>query len=116
VIKLGQELFFVPSTSGRLPCLVEITKIGRKWAELNNGYRINTQTLRADGRQYTSPGRCYLCQEAWEAEKARIAAWEVFSSKIGRLYVCPSNVTLEQIEQASRLLGLSNAAQGSKAA
>lgn len=65
----GQTLWLVPSRyrhSGE-PREVTITKVGRKWLTLNNGYRAAVDGLALDGGEYSSPGVCYLTREAWGA-------------------------------------------------
>jgi hypothetical protein len=75
-LKVGQILWFVPNRNylGK-PRHVEVTKIGSKWATLENGERIGINDLCVDGHGYGSPGRCYLSQQAYEIERETRAMW-----------------------------------------
>lgn len=57
----GQKLWWVPQHSlGMKGREVTVLKVGRKWAELDNGERIDLETLISDGGRYAPNGRCYL--------------------------------------------------------
>lgn len=101
----GQTLYFVRRGGrGSAPGAVTVTKVGRKWAALDNGHRIDVQNLEVDGRGYNSPGRCYLSREAYESEAARDRAW----SELRRLmpYRAPKGLDAERIHHYARLLGV----------
>jgi len=55
----NQPLWYVPDDkrdgSGRE---IVIASIGRRWASTVCGMRFDLESLRADGGQYSSPGRC----------------------------------------------------------
>jgi hypothetical protein len=110
---VGQTLWFVYynsySNSPRPGCEVTITKIGRKWIGLNNGHRVDKHTLYADGRGYSSPGRCYPSREHHETQVEIRKAWRDFSNSIDPRNP-PDGASLESIAQAIRLLNLENAA------
>lgn len=106
---VGQKLWYVPGSERRgTPHLVTITAVGRKWISLDDGYyrfEKADATMRIDGGNYMSPGRCYRSQEAWQVETALKAAWKKFREDI--IYetnVAPSGMTLERIEEARRIL------------
>lgn len=103
-LSLGQTLWYVPSSRRGTPHEAKIQGLGRKWATLDNGERINISTLLADGGQYFSPGRCYLSKEAYEAELAVCKAWNEFRNTVSRCYSPPEAVTLNQIHNAHRAL------------
>lgn len=104
-LKVGQELWFVPSNSRRdKPEAVTIEKIGRKWAHIGSAGRVNLETLVVDGGVHSSPGRCWLNREAWEAETRRQDAWRRLRSAIDRQWQAPDGLSLEQIEQATAIL------------
>jgi len=106
-LKVGQKLFFVYSDKRRGPAGdVEVTKVGRKWAELSSHYRIDLVTLEADGAGYMSPGRCYLGREAYEAEVKLSRAWDDLRSKVSFQWGPPNGVTAGQIVDALALLNL----------
>lgn len=105
---VGQVLYFVGSNShhnkeGRD---VTVTRVGRKWATLDNGYRISVDSWRADGNGYQSPGRCYVNRDAHWHETKRVEGWNALHTRIRNQHSIPDGVTTEQIEQASVLLGL----------
>ena len=58
MIEVGQKLWFVPNERRHSDGYeVEVTKIGRKWAELGHAkLRIDLSDLIADGGRYPSPG------------------------------------------------------------
>ena len=103
-LSIGQKLWYVPTSYRRQePYEVEVTKTGRKWATVTNGwreFRIDIDTLWADG------GRCYIDREAYEKETALIKSWDDFRGLVSRLYSLPTGVTLEKIKQAKLSLGL----------
>ena len=108
-LEVGQKLWVVWSSKHRSPCSVEVEKVGRKWAEIPNGYRINLETLYIDGRGYTSPGRCYLSKKQYEQEKAVDEAWwDLCRMLRGWWGDAPDGVTVEAIAKARELLGLKN--------
>lgn len=90
-----------------------VTKIGRKWVTLGNGfrenaYRFDVDTLELDGGDYTSPGKVYLSEEAYHQETALMGAWKVFQDRI-RFFgyqTTPKGLTLADIEAASNALKL----------
>lgn len=105
-LHLGQELLFVNNEKRTgAPFMVTVTKLGRKWATLDSGvYRIDINTLIADGRQFSSPGRCWLSRELYEAEERRTAAWERLRSWVDRQWTTPKGLDTEQIETAFNLI------------
>lgn len=75
-IKVGQELWFVPTRYGskKREHALTVTKVGRVWAEVTGGHvgwRFDLETLQIDGKDYTSPGTVYLNKEVWFAENGR---------------------------------------------
>jgi hypothetical protein len=104
---VGQELYWEVSryASNRQDHgMVKITKVGRKWLELSNGYRVNAKTLIADAGEYSSPGVCYENRAARESVVAAGAAWSSLRQRMG--YTAPAGVSAEAIAQATCLLGL----------
>lgn len=60
---VGQKLWF--QAIHTTPRYIEITKVGRKWLEVNRGalQRVSLDTLLMDGGQWSSPGQCYLSEQ-----------------------------------------------------
>lgn len=106
-LTVGQELWYVPEDRrfvGQAHA-VRITKIGRKWAEVGRGLgRVNIETLWVDGGNYSSPGRCWLSREAWEAETIRQEAWSRLKEVVGRMWAAPDNISEADIRQITERL------------
>ena len=100
-LQVGQELWFVYRERRRgAPCIVIITKVGRKWAQLNyGGYRVNVDTLKVDGAGYTSPAQCWLTREAWEDEVNRQDAWSKLRGYFDHRWQAPDGLPTEKIEE-----------------
>lgn len=109
-LSVGQKLWYVPRDSREVSQSreVTVTKIGRKWAEIDMGWRgsrIDLEDWRVDGGQYSSPGSCYVSRQAWDDERQRQRAWSSLFS--ARPYGGPpDHVTTAAIYQAASLLGI----------
>lgn len=106
---VGQQLWFVYADKRRGdPRYVTVTKVGRSYAEVDDlRYKIRLDDLTAENPKYGSPGQCHVSKEAWEAANTLRAAWRSFLDAAGRYgWDPPASVTLADIEQAKRLLGL----------
>ncbi len=104
MLQAGQKLFFVNTQRHNNPkgCEAIVTKVGRKWAELNIGYKINIGTLWADGGQYASPGRAWLSEDDYDREQRRIAEWQDLKSRLSHLP--PDGINIETIRKIRELL------------
>lgn len=111
-LTIGQKLWWVGSNYRRHDHdqgEATVTKIGRKWAELSFSWRalrIDKNTLIADGGGYTSPGRCYLSRDHFEAAEHVRKVWDEFQTDFRGRYGMPPEMTVERIIEARRLLGL----------
>lgn len=106
-IHVGQQLYWVPSQPyAYSKGMTTVTKVGRKWAELDNRYRIDIRTMVADGGGYSSPGRCYQSQEEHERIVEEQRTWSTFRDKIANKYRCPDGITTEKIREAAKVLGI----------
>jgi len=104
----GQILWWVPQSQRHaLPREVTVTKVGRKWAQLDNRERIDLETLVADGGGFSAPGCCYLSQEHHEGVMALHKAWDGLKRDLEYKSV-PTGVTAADIAAARQLLGLPN--------
>lgn len=112
-LQVGQKLWYVPNDKrwGKEQ-EIEVTKVGRKWANVGYLGRIDIETLSVDGRGYSSPGQCYLSREEWERNEVLSDAWWEFKELIKKTNKRPEGITIESIEQAKRLLGLDAASGG----
>lgn len=82
---------------------VAVTKVGRKYADLNSGDRLILDTMTIDGGQYTSPGKCYLSKDVYDASEGATLAWRNLKNSMGGWDV-PAGVTVADIEAARALL------------
>jgi len=106
MFQVGQKLF--ASFGGgrnRNDCWMEITKVGRKWLELDGHYRADISDLVIDGRGYSSPGKCYLNKEEHDAEVALTNAWSSLTRAFP-MYSKPKHLTIEDIEKVKQILGI----------
>ena len=109
MLEVGQTLYYVPSQRhGGDPREVKVTKVGRKWATVQEGVwfteKIDLDTLVADGGVYSSPGQCYLSKTHYEEVLAESEAWKRFRSVIDRTFRAPAGVSLEDINYAYTVL------------
>jgi hypothetical protein len=101
----GQTICFVGKYRGDKPVLVTVVKMGRKWALLSNHYRVDIKTNEVDN-EYGNAPNVYESIEAFHAQNTKKLAINSFVhdvSKYGSLH----GVTVEQIEEARKILGLS---------
>lgn len=109
---LGQQLYYVPARFYQRHMTpvpgsdVTVTKIGRKWVDLSNGYRIDKITMLADGKGYQSPGRAWLSQQIYEDRLAVCNEWNKFHKSLRDSYNAPDDMTLDRIEAARIALGM----------
>lgn len=102
----GQSLWWVPTQLRHAnQRTVTVTKVGRKWAQLDNGRRIDIESMHADGGEYSSPGCCYLSEEYYKAKVALVGAWNSLCATI-RYKNAPDGITLGDIAAARKLLKL----------
>lgn len=115
-IKVGDRLFVVnKGYSGRfLERWATVTKIGRKWADLqfegrasrHRADRFDMETMELDGGDFTSPGRVYRSKEEWRWEARDERLWKEFHDAIRHLYKKPANVNDVAIFKAAEALGI----------
>ena len=102
-MKVGDELYFVDYVG--FGNYVKVTKVGRVWSYLDNGYRIDLQTLRADAGQYPSPGRAWNSKEEYDASVARDKLWLIFRMLVREVRV-DNDLTIEKIVKAADAIGI----------
>jgi len=85
-----------------------VVKIGRKWATLADGNRINPRTLAIDGKGYMPGHRVYLSREQSEADEMLRTAWADFCRDFRMMSYTrlPEGMTVERLAAARVLLGL----------
>lgn len=100
----GTQLYYVPQGRRGTPIFVTVTKVGRIYATLDNGERINIQTLWQDDGQYSSRAKCWRSKEEYESSLALEKAWREFCQLVDRNWQLPDGVTINQIQNARRAL------------
>ena len=103
-IKPDDVLWYVPNSG--VPCEVTVDKVGRVWFtvkkyrkdrfSIDNGY--------ADGRGYSSHGRCYVSREAYESKVELDRLWQAFRMDTQNRFNTPPEVGAEEILQAAKIL------------
>jgi hypothetical protein len=84
---------------------VEVGKVGRKWANITDSrYRIDIETLRADGGNFSCPGVCYLDKDAFLSEREKNKLWEKLKNSMG--VKPPPGISSGDIRQVMELLGI----------
>lgn len=105
--QIGQKLFVDLWRGHGQNREMTITKIGRKWLELDGGrYRAAIDGLAIDGNGYSSPGQAYLSEAAYAEWSEAQSAWSSFAKEVRHTYRKPDFATVEKIKQARELLGL----------
>lgn len=96
--KVGQQIF-VEWRNGSKPYMLTetVSKIGRKWVEFMNGRcRFNPETMNIDGGEYTSPGRVWLTEDAYDAHVERRHMWQKLY-KLASRHTPPDHLSIEQM-------------------
>lgn len=103
----GDTLYYRGSQSYHRHGEYVIEKVGREWAyPVGAQWRINLESLQAHVAGYGNVGRLYTSEEQWLAEQTLSAAWGKLRSDLQGHYTRPAHITLAQIEQARRILGM----------
>jgi hypothetical protein len=107
-IVVGQIVWYVPREARLGPAhAAKVLTVGKKWAELEGvRSRIDIKTLEAESAVTgLSPGKCYLSHAEHAAQLALEDSWKSLRQKVEHhTWRAPPGVTLEQIEQATRIL------------
>jgi hypothetical protein len=107
-LKVGDVLYFVPNERRGPPREVTVESVGRKWATLKGYYsselRIDLKEWRADGKGYSSPGRCYLNASEYEFAIMRDKLWMQFRRAVECTY--GHEPEPDSVIQAAKLLGI----------
>lgn len=103
-LEVGQKLWFVPESNYRTPGEVTIMKIGRTYANTDLRGRLNLETLREDGGQFSSDGRAYLSKEAWVAADGQKKIWRKIEQSMRHAWEPPKGVTTPDLIEVARLL------------
>lgn len=107
MLEVGQKLYKYATDKrhGKNdPVEVTVQKVGRKWAIIDHGRRVDMDTLYVDCAPYTSDARCYRSVEERENEVALQRAWGDLRQSVDRQWSSPTS-NIEAIYQAASLLG-----------
>lgn len=108
-MEVGQKLYYQPYKANvnrdKQPSgyQVVVTKVGRIWTTVQNPvctwevFRIDNQTMTADGKQHISPGKCWYSKELYQEEMNRLEAWDTFRSLVGGNVRPPKHLSLRDI-------------------
>lgn len=104
----GQKLWYVPhgrrSVNEADGYEITIAKVGRKWLSIEESHhsnlRLAVDSLLADGRGYSSPGKAYVTQQAYLDEKSRSTAWDDLRALTDRQYRVPDHLSTDDIRSA----------------
>lgn len=94
---VGQELYYVSRNKYGSRGRVTVEKIGRKWIQMSNRYRMDRENMLADGGNYSSPGAYYLSEEHYKEQKKLRAAWDILQGKISHTYAFPEHLTMDDV-------------------
>jgi hypothetical protein len=101
--EVGMELYFVYSDSRRgEPIYVKVSKVGRKWVNLDNGYRFDKEDTVIDGAGYSSPGRIYLSKEDYDNQCKKDLAIRAINKRTD--FYSYEGPSLEDVLAAAKLL------------
>lgn len=98
-------VYYVPTgRRGAGACDIIVEKVGRKWAYLSNGRRVEIGQTAVDGGQYSSPGRIYASKDVYEyTMKVRDLHMQLYRKMTSSSY---EGMTVANIVGAAALLGI----------
>lgn len=111
--KVGATVYVVPDDlRWRNPATLTVSKVGRKYATLGEGYnplRADLETGRIGDNSF-SYGKAWPSKEAYEDNKRLQDAWNNLRKSIDNKRQAPDGVTKEDIDSAIAILKLLQAA------
>ena len=95
----GAKFWFVPSDPRYVDRSreVTVTRVGRKWAVLDDKMRADLTTGQVDGGNYTSPGCVWPSEGVWRETRRRAEVWRAIS-RTTAYGAPPSGVSLGELE------------------
>lgn len=115
-VKVGDKLWYQPdgrTSTEKLGSEMTITGIGRVWVTMSRGHRFkkDDERMAVDGGQYSSPGRFFLSQDHYRADRDLDRAWDWFRRQVGYGFTRPDGLTLIETTGICRT-GLARALKG----
>jgi len=107
-LKVGDTLYIVPEQRRGNPYTVPITKVGRIWYTCGEGWRkerVHIERMFVDAGGYAPHAKAWTSEQAYSDYKALEAEWSVLR-KACSVYTPPDDVTINQIREALKALGL----------
>jgi hypothetical protein len=105
-LKVGDVVFVKRTYGNGAGFEAAITEVARKWATIGPHGRFDRETGAMDGGRHSSDGQVWRSRADYEAHAQLSAAWADIKRDL-QWAKCPEGVTVERINQARRLLGLS---------
>ena len=112
-ITAGMRIWFLADQTSIPTRMIpmRVTKIGRRWAYLQNGFRFDVRTARLVGHGYCSRpprtfdfSRYFLDRATMTDQRAVTKAWNELRRQLHDAWLVPPTLTIEQIAQARALL------------
>ena len=95
--KIGRELWAVQTMNGKpRGFVVKVTKVGRKWITLDNGWRCDRVTGIVDGGAYSPPGKVYATKQFWLDELENKRVWDIFCAGVRNIATPPPTYYIKQ--------------------
>lgn len=63
----GMQLYLVSNSNRTAPKFVTVTKVGRKWATIDDRHRVDLKTLEVESGGYSPWAKCWLRKEDYDA-------------------------------------------------
>ena len=112
-VVVGQQLWFIPNDirpdgRGEQPRFMVVTKVGRKWLQLEGFSRrasIETGLVFEGNAGEWCHGQCYVDRDAYQADADLTKAWREFRERVERLQSVPELVTQEWLVESRRVIG-----------
>lgn len=82
---------------------VTITRVGRKWAELDDRSRFDVKTLKIDNRGFGQEYRVYLSREDYDTERTVTRLWRDLGYRL-QSYQVPPYMTVQTLRAIFDLL------------
>jgi len=107
---VGMKFYFVPSDTRWRTCEnVTVTKVGRKWVTLSNGFRFDKTSRwwrRTDGSGYSSPGTIWDSEDRYRESLVVSKILDAIRHQLQFSRMDDMKVTATDAIHAAKLLGV----------